>query len=262
MCISSSVGRNSANKRADVKTIQILLNLNLDQLTPLAPLAEDGAIGPNTIAAIEEFQTRVVQMENPTGIVEPGSETLQQLKDGLSEELTEEMLRAIMPGAGSAMIERYLSPLTTAMDDNQVNTPLRVAHFLAQIGHESADLRFAEEIASGKAYEGRVDLGNTEPGDGPRFKGRGLIQLTGRANYVRYGQARSRDFITPTNYTLIATDPNLAVDVSCWFWTTHGLNALADSDNIEAITRKINGGLNGIDDRKTRLARAKCFLVR
>jgi putative chitinase len=262
MCISNSVGRKGANNRADVKTIQILLNLNLDRLTPLAPLAEDGSIGTKTIAAIEEFQTRIVEMDNPTGEVEPGSETLQELRDGLPDQLTDRMLHAVMPGAGSAVIQRYVTPLTAMMDANQINTPLRVAHFLAQIGHESADLRFAEEIASGEAYEGRVDLGNTEPGDGKRFKGRGLIQLTGRANYVRFGQARNRDFITPTNYTLIASDPNLAVDVSCWFWTTRGLNALADSDNVEAITRKINGGLNGIDDRKTRLTRAKCFLVR
>jgi putative chitinase len=136
-----------------------------------------------------------------------------------------------------------------------------MAHLLAQVGHESGDLRFSEEIASGAAYEGRADLGNTQPGDGPRFKGRGLIQLTGRANYTAFGRDRNRDFITPENYRLIATDPNLAVDVAGWFWVKHGLNAFADADNVREITRRINGGFNGLDDRTARLARAKFFLL-
>jgi predicted chitinase len=178
----------------------------------------------------------------------------------LTDQLTERLLSLIMPQATSTAITRYLNPLITGMRDNGINTHLRMAHFLAQLGHESGDMRFPEEIASGEAYEGRNDLGNTAPGDGKRFKGRGLIQLTGRANYTLYGNARGQDFVTPPNNTLIATDPFLAVDVSCWFWTTHGLNAFADNDNVNEITRRINGGFNGLADRTARLARAKRFL--
>ena len=123
-------------------------------------------------------------------------------------------------------------------------------------------MRFSEEIASGAEYEGRVDLGNTQPGDGVRFKGRGLIQLTGRANYTKYGKARHRDFTTGDNPKLIATRPALAVDVACWFWKQHKLNALADRDDVTAVTQVINGGLNGLADREAKLARAKFFLVR
>ncbi len=136
-----------------------------------------------------------------------------------------------------------------------------MAHYLAQLGHDSGDFRYTEELSSGAAYENRKDLGNTQPGDGPRFKGRGLIQLTGRTNYTNYGVAKGRDFVTPPNNTLLSTDPSLAVDVTCWFWTTHGLNALADTDSLNGITRRINGGYNGLADRADHLNRAKLLLV-
>jgi putative chitinase len=262
MCISQAVGKGGTNHHDDVKTIQILLNLNLYQLIPLAPLKEDGGIGSNTIGAIEEFQRRTLRTDKPTGKIEPNSDTLKKLKEGLPKDFNEALLHAIMPSAGAAVLRRYFNPLSAGMDANQINTPLRMAHFLAQLGHESVDMRYAEEIASGQDYEGRKDLGNTEAGDGKKFKGRGLIQLTGRSNYAAYGKHKGRDFVTPTNYTLIATDPNLAVDVSCWFWTTHGLNKLADADDVKAVTKVINGGYNGLADRTARLARAKCYLLR
>ena len=141
-----------------------------------------------------------------------------------------------------------------------IDGPLRAAHFLAQVGHECGDLRWPQELADGSAYEGRQDLGNTEPGDGPRFKGRGLIQLTGRANYVFYGAARGEDFVDGDNPERIAADPELAVDVAGWFWQRHDLNAPADADDVEAVTWRIDGGTNGLDDRRTRLVRAKWFL--
>ena len=89
-----------------------------------------------------------------------------------------------------------------------------------------------------------------------------MIQLTGRANYTKYGTARHRDFTTGDNARMIATDPTLAVDVACWFWTAHGLNTLADQDDVVRVTRVINGGLNGLTDRQSKLVRAKFFLVR
>lgn len=172
--------------------------------------------------------------------------------------LTREQLQRVMKWASDARIDRFLAPLGAAMDRNGIDTPLRRAHFLAQLGHESGSLRYTEEIADGTAYEGREDLGNVEPGDGPRFKGRGLIQLTGRANYREYGRDAGLDLLsTPEHARVLATDDRLAADVAGWFWRTLDLNALADADDLRAVTRRINGGLNGLNDRADFLERAR-----
>jgi putative chitinase len=134
-----------------------------------------------------------------------------------------------------------------------------MAHFFAQIGHESGELRWTTEFASGDSYEGRQNLGNTEPGDGRRFKGRGLIQITGRANYVAFGRAIGSDFTSDANAALLGSDPNLAAYASCWFWKARGLNELADRDDIEGVTHRVNGGLNGFAQRVALLARSRFF---
>lgn len=139
-----------------------------------------------------------------------------------------------------------------------MDTGLRLAHFMGQCAHESAGFRYMEEIASGEAYEGRKDLGNTQPGDGKRFKGRGPIQLTGRSNYRKYGRALGIDF---ERHPEIAAIPSIGILTACKYWTDHGLNALADADDIETITRRINGGLNGFTDRKERTERAKGLVI-
>ena len=263
MCISHSVGLQGINNSSDVKLVQILLNENRSLLNPYAPLVIDGQIGQRTLDMIGEFQRRVLRMQNPDRRVDPGGQTLSKLRAGMTAGLTQGKLQGSMLNASTVLINRYYQPLLTMMAKSQISiiAPLRMAHFLAQVGHESGDLRYSGELADGSAYEGRIDLGNTQPGDGPRFKGRGLIQLTGRANYIAYGNARNQDFVTGNNYLLIATDPNLAVDVACWYWTTHGLNALADADDLNGITLKINGGYNGLGDRAAHLQRAKCLLL-
>jgi predicted chitinase len=141
-------------------------------------------------------------------------------------------------------------------------TPLRQCHFLAQIGHESGELRYREEIASGAAYEGRRDLGNTQPGDGRRFKGRGLIQCTGRHNYTEHDNYRSLGGLLLREPALLATDPELCCDVAGWYWDTRHLNRLADQDNLRAVTRRINGGYNGLRDRQRLLYLGKGVLLR
>ncbi|HEX9024204.1 MAG TPA: glycoside hydrolase family 19 protein [Geobacteraceae bacterium] len=262
MCISKSVGRKGVNNRDDVKTVQILINMNIDKLTPLNFLAEDGRIGNITINAIEEFQRRVMSVVNPDGRVDPDGATLKRLREGIPDTFTEKKLKGIMIHATESNVKKYYNALNTKMKENGIDNTLRMAHFLAQLAHESAELRYSEEIASGEAYEGRADLGNTEPGDGKRFKGRGLIQLTGRSNYNAFGDARGKDYTTDTTNVLLATDPFTAVDVSGWFWTEHDLNSLADVDDVAGITLRINGGYNGLADRKAKLARAKFFLMR
>jgi predicted chitinase len=141
-----------------------------------------------------------------------------------------------------------------------IESDLRVAHFLAQIGHESGELRWIEELASGAAYEGRRDLGNLRAGDGPRFKGRGLIQLTGRANYGRFGAALGCPAEILADPALVAEDPALCVETAGWYWSEHGLNHLADRDDLIGLTRRINGGANGLMHRAALLARGKALL--
>ncbi len=127
-----------------------------------------------------------------------------------------------------------------------LTTPLRQAHFLAQLCHESGSFNYLEELASGEDYEGREDLGNVEDGDGVRFKGRGLIQITGRANYGDCGDALGVDLITNPERL---SDPDLACRSAGWFWNTRNLSDFADRDDVDSITYRINGGYNGYEDR-------------
>ena len=170
--------------------------------------------------------------------------------------ITKEQLIRIMPHAKSRA-DQYINYINGYAKDFGITTPLRMAHYLAQIAHESGELRYTQEIASGKEYEGRKDLGNTQKGDGVRFKGRGLIQITGRANYQAYAAFCGFDVVS--NPELLER-PLGAVRSSMWFWQKHGLNALADKDKVRAITRRINGGYNGLEDRELYLARAKSTL--
>ncbi len=258
MCIAATVGTAGQNNRDDVRTVQLLLNLNHPQTA--GPMVPDGHCGPDTVAAIALFQHGVIGGKDPQGAVPPDGTTLQALQRGMQLGFTAEKLQGIYIHAPGVTVARFFPPLVAGMASAAITTPLRRAHFLAQVGHESGELRYTEEIASGAAYEGRADLGNTQPGDGPRFKGRGLIQLTGRANYIAFGKSCSRDLCTPPAQDSIATDPTLAVQAAIWFWQTHNLNALADKDDVLALTRRINGGTNGLDDRKRLLARARWFL--
>ena len=141
---------------------------------------------------------------------------------------------------------------------HDISTPLRLAHFLAQLAHESGGFRYMEEIASGSAYEGRKDLGNTEPGDGKRYKGHGPIQITGRANHRLYGQLAGIDL---ESHPEIAAIPSIGMLTACLYWKRNGLNALADRDDTLSITKEINGGLNGIADRRQRLTVCKGLLL-
>lgn len=153
---------------------------------------------------------------------------------------------------------KYAQPLEDACIRFGITTTLQKAHFLAQVAHESDGFRTATEYASGKAYEGRKDLGNTQPGDGVRFKGRGLIQLTGRANYQAYSRALYGDDRCVQRPEMLAELPDAALAAG-WYWNWRGLNALADKDDLVAVTRRINGGTNGLEARRKRLAQAKAL---
>ena len=139
----------------------------------------------------------------------------------------------------------------------QINTPLRLAHWLAQLLFESGSLKYTEELASGSAYENRRSLGNTQRGDGRRYKGRGLFQITGKFNYNRYGKFAGFDAVAHPER--LATLP-YAADSAGWFWapgTPQDLNRIADKDNVVLVTKLINGGHNGLASRRRHLSNAK-----
>lgn len=158
--------------------------------------------------------------------------------------ISEDQLKAIMPYCKNP--GGFLPELNKAMVEGEINTPLRQAAFLAQLAHESGELRYWEELASGAAYEGRKDLGNTQPGDGIRYKGRGPIQLTGRNNYRLAGQALGVDL---ENDPKRAAQLDVGFRVASWFWKSKGLNQLADAVKYDEITKRINGGTRGLEHR-------------
>jgi putative chitinase len=171
-------------------------------------------------------------------------------------QITEQQLRRIMPLAG-ARAAAYVAPINSTIAYYGINTPQRVSAFLAQIGHESGQLHFGRELGS-DSYLAKYDtgplakrLGNTPEadGDGQKYRGRGLIQVTGHDNYLACSKALFSDqrlLATPE----LLEQPQWAAMSAGWYWSTRRLNELADAGDFEAVTRKINGGLNGLAERR------------
>lgn len=163
-----------------------------------------------------------------------------------------ETLRAVMR-CTSKLATTYVEPINLTLARYEITTRLRIAAFLAQVGHESGGLRYAREIwgptAAQVRYEGRRGLGNTQPGDGHRYLGRGLIQITGRANYADVSHALGIDAVDNPE---VLESPLYAALSAGWYWHTRMLNPLADTGDMAAITRRINGGHNGLADRMAR----------
>lgn len=164
------------------------------------------------------------------------------------------ILTATVPGAHAPIIAGFAISLPDVIEKYQINTKLRQAHFFAQTCFESWYLRTTTELASGRAYEGRRDLGNTHPGDGERFRGRGLIQVTGRANYFRAGGELGQDFIAHPEK--LASFPWAALSAG-QHWRDHNINAAADRDDVREVTRLVNGGGNGLAERGNLLVKFK-----
>lgn len=156
-----------------------------------------------------------------------------------------DQLRRICP-YNSGRAAAFVDALTSAMTEFEINTARRQSAFIAQVAHETGEFRYMREIDSGAGYEGRTDLGNTQPGDGPRYKGGGGLQITGRANYDACGKALNVDLIADPSVIEV---PAYAMRSAAWYWSHRGLNDLADADRFGAITKTINGGFNGIDQR-------------
>lgn len=165
-------------------------------------------------------------------------------------------LTAILPHSRSRA-PKYIDALNEAMGEFAITTKARQAAFLAQIGHESGQLLYVQEIwgptAAQLRYEGRKDLGNTQPGDGRRFAGHGFIQVTGRANHFACALYFDKTMDEIVQWLI---SPEGACRSAGWFWHTHDLNDLADAGDFAALTKKINGGYNGLSDRVTLYNRA------
>ena len=162
-------------------------------------------------------------------------------------QITATQLRRIAPRAKDA--EALAACINQWAPTFGITTRLRMVHFLAQCAHETMGFVQMTELANGNAYEWNAKLGNTQKGDGPRFKGRGLLQLTGRANYQAYACSRFCFGDLMSHPDWLAKLPG-AVKSAMWYWWSRGLNALADQDQFTAITRIINGSTNGIDSRR------------
>lgn len=162
--------------------------------------------------------------------------------------VTESQLNKI--GWSSTYIStKMLNDLNSCLTKYKITTKSRLCHFISQCSHESGGGRWTKELASGQAYEGRTDLGNTQPGDGPKFKGGGYIQLTGRYNYTKFGNAIGDSKVVSQGVDYVAA--NYPWTSAGFWWDTNKMNALCDNNpTVEAVTRKVNGGTNGLAERQ------------
>jgi putative chitinase len=201
--------------------------------------------------------------------------------------ITKEQLTKILNTGDAALVDKLLPGINEALVKFQINTPLRISHFLAQLLHESGNLlrtienlnygapgllstfrkyftveqatqyaRKPEKIAA-RVYANRMENGDEATGDGWKYRGRGYIQLTGKSNYKALTESLNVDFVA--NPDLVAT-PQYAALSAGWYWNSRGINKLADADDILKVTKAINGGTIGLEDRKHHLAHVKSII--
>ncbi|MFC0118951.1 glycoside hydrolase family 19 protein [Pseudoalteromonas xiamenensis] len=213
------------------------------------------------------------------------------MQNNVSQAVDYNSICQIVPTTSESVLHPFVDPLNNHLPGFSINTPLRIAHFLAQVAHESGGFRhrwenlnysataltnlFAKyfpnqvmaesyarqpEAIANRIYASRMGNGTEASGDGWRFRGRGLIQLTGRENYLRCGQWLGENLISEPER--VAEDLNICVLSACWYWQSKRLNTFADEDDILHITRRINGGLHGLAERKVYLDRAKAVFAK
>lgn len=227
-----------------------------------------------------------VEQEQPNKKLDIASESNTEAIDGL---ISLAQLQQILPKAKDETLSHYCPAINRCLHKYKINTPLRIAHFIAQIAHESGCLRYVSEnlnyskealiqvfgkyfpndnLASqyarnpekiaNRVYANRMSNGNEASGDGWRYRGRGFIQLTGKSNYHAYKKDSGVDVVSTPDE--VAQNPTVVVDAAGWYWNKNNLNRYADQDDIRNITRRINGGMNGLDDRQQYLNQAKQVL--
>jgi len=222
------------SKGEDVKKLQEKLGINAGK--------NAGIFGPKTEAAVKAWQ-------KANGL----------LDDGIVGDLTWEKLFATFIAIPTSdfkldklkghIADSVIAQIPDTAEKFGITNTLRLVHFLAQCAHESGNFKWVVEFASGAAYEGRKDLGNTQSGDGIRFKGRGYIQLTGRANYTQFSKFCGEDCVA--NPDLVANKyPMMS---AAYFFNVNKLWTIcdrgADDATVVAVTKRVNGGTNGLEDR-------------
>ncbi len=179
----------------------------------------------------------------------------------LASSCSPEALKKIVSKLSADKAAQLAVAINQAMQEAEINTMQRQAAFIAQIAHETGGFKWFRELGNDQyfeKYDGREDLGNTEPDDGPRFRGRGFIQITGRNNYEKAGQALGLDLIDNPEQ---AESMDVGARIAAWYWRTRNLNYFADKDDFITITRRINGGVNGLEDREAYWEKAKRALA-
>src|SRR5574344_1356133 len=172
--------------------------------------------------------------------------------------ITDNQLKLIVPTSRSGDRIKFLNELNNLSPKYGIDG-LVLPAFIAQVAHESVGFHYLKELASGRAYEGRKDLGNIYKGDGVKFKGRGYIQITGRANYTKFREwlGGAPDIVS---HPEMIERPHLAMLASIWYWKHNNLSPIALSDDFRLLTKKINGGLNGYTSRLAYYIKAKKIL--
>jgi predicted chitinase len=232
---------------------------------PQAPTVE-GEICPAAADVIPFTEGGVVGHVESGGPAEhnPGAVAPASVRDQLpaiphGSDVSAEQLVAIMPNLPMDQARQYAPALNAAMREGNITTSGRRAAFLSQLAHESCEFRYLEELGDDHYFhqydpgQPNAAAGNTQPGDGPRYHGRGPIQLTGRANYRAAGQALGLDLEGDPG---LAARPDIGFRIAQWYWTSRNINALADAGDFAAVTRAVNGGYNGLESRETYHRRA------
>lgn len=212
-----------------------------------------GLLGETTWEIIKDFQAAYKLQQ--TGEID--LHDLERIDEALQCSISMEQLKEIAPTISDADARAWLPFLNASMWEASINSDARKAAYVAQLAHESDGFRTLEEYASGADYEGRSDLGNTQSGDGTRYKGRGPIQITGRYNYSSYGEQLGVDLI---NNPELAATPEVGFQIAAAYWSNHSLNSYADSGAFNTITQRINGGQNGAADRQEYWGTARSVL--
>lgn len=228
----------------DIKEIQQML---ISGGFSVGSSGADGIYGKNTRAAL--------------------AACIEKANRGEEKKLTLEELNAIFPEAAKAgRTKKFLEGINLVIKEQNLNTVNRIAGFLSQIGVESEELLYTKELGNNSYFDKydpqhnpkkAADLGNTQPGDGAKYKGRGLIQVTGRANYKKCGEALGLDLV---NKPELLEEPTYACESAGWYWGYRNINAACDTDDIVKITKLVNGGTTALDRRKSYYDKAKKVL--
>jgi putative chitinase len=203
------------------------------------------ASNPNHVAAMKKLAAGC-----PSPVMDDGAEwvKLYRTPSAPKQYVSKHQLAQIWGCSDSEIQDREIVELNNCLKTFDITTPARIRHFLSQTAEESGGGRYIAELADGSEYEGRTDLGNTQPGDGPRFKGAGYIQLTGRSNYQAFADfIRDPKVMQGCSYVSV----NYPFTSAGFWWKQNGMNSLCDQGaSVEQVTLRVNGGYNGLEERK------------